>query len=229
MEWVQCKDVAAAERAAAEFIAARLAAAARDRGWATLAISGGRSPWGMLAQLAAQELPWNDVHVFQVDERIVPPEHEARNWKRFLASPLAGRVPDANRHAMPVEVDESLTGGRPIREHADRRGPAIRRCSTSCTSGWVRTVIRRRCLPAIRCWRRRHDWVGASGMHQGHRRLSLTLPALESARCIVWFAVGATRRDAVRRLLAGDPAIPASRVERDRAIGFTDPEAAPAM
>ena len=103
MKWITSEDLAAAERAAAAFIATRLAAAARDRGFATLAISGGKTPWGMFAQLAAQDMRWSDLHIFQVDERIVSPDHEARNWKRFLASPLALRIAAANRHAMPVE------------------------------------------------------------------------------------------------------------------------------
>ena len=72
MEWITTENIVSAERAAAESIAAKLARAIEERGQATLAISGGRSPWGMLDQLARQNLPWDKVHVFQVDERIVP-------------------------------------------------------------------------------------------------------------------------------------------------------------
>ena len=228
MEWVQCKDVAAAERAAAEFIASRLAQAARKRRLATLALSGGRTPWGMFTQLAAQELRWGDVHVFQVDERIVPPDHEARNWKRFLASPLARRVPDANRHAMPVEFgNPDLAACRYANTLIERAGdPPMLDVVHLGLGADGHTASLFAGDPLLE---EEHDWVGASGKHQGHRRLSLTLPALDVARCVVWFAVGATRRDAVRRLLAGDPSIPASRVERERATCFTDPEAAPAM
>ena len=98
VEWITCESVPVAERAAAEFIARQLDAAVRDRGRASLAISGGRSPWGMLDQLAAQPVAWESVQLFQVDERIAPPDDEARNWKRFLAGALARRVPPANWH-----------------------------------------------------------------------------------------------------------------------------------
>jgi 6-phosphogluconolactonase len=60
---------AAAAEAAAE-IARRARAAVADRGTFTLAISGGRSPWTMLAHLADLEMPWASTTIFQVDERI---------------------------------------------------------------------------------------------------------------------------------------------------------------
>jgi 6-phosphogluconolactonase/glucosamine-6-phosphate isomerase/deaminase len=70
--------------------------------------------------------------------------------------------------------------------------------------------------------------VALSRSYEGYRRLTLTLPVLNRARRVVWFAVGAARRAALSRLFDGDTAIPASHVQRDRAICFTDREAAPA-
>ena len=99
MEWIECEDLAAAECAAAEFIAERLALAVRERGSGTLAISGGNSPWGMFERLAAHALSWNAIHVLQVDERIVPLEHAARNWRRLLANGLTQRVPRSSQPA----------------------------------------------------------------------------------------------------------------------------------
>ncbi len=66
-----------------------------------------------------------------------------------------------------------------------------------------------------------------SGPHAGLCRLSLTLPALNRARCVVWLALGAGRQRAVARLFAADRTMPASLVARERATAFTDPEAAP--
>src|SRR5690606_24052948 len=73
---------------------------------------------------------------------------------------------------------------------------------------------------------RRH-WVGVSHEYQGHRRLTLTLPVLNNARNIAWFAVGAGRRRVLERLAAADPSIPASHVRREQAVCFVDREAAP--
>lgn len=68
---------------------------------------------------------------------------------------------------------------------------------------------------------RRH-WVGVSRVYEGHRRMTLTLPVLNSARMIVWFAVGAERLPVLERLKAGDQGIAASRLQRERAVVFTD-------
>ena len=58
-----------AHRAAAIIAAeARLAVATRSR--FIVAVSGGKTPWKMLRALAGEEVPWEAVHVVQVDERL---------------------------------------------------------------------------------------------------------------------------------------------------------------
>ena len=59
-------------RRAAEFIAeaARTAAGQRER--FVMAVSGGHTPWKMLAALGNEDVPWSQVHVAQVDERVRP-------------------------------------------------------------------------------------------------------------------------------------------------------------
>ena len=71
--------------------------------------------------------------------------------------------------------------------------------------------------------RTKFECFGADGKLIG----TLTFPTLNRARCIVWFVVGTERRDAMRRLRAGDASIPASRVQRERATGFAASQAAP--
>lgn len=228
MEWITSKNVATAEHAAAEFIATRLTQAAHERGRATLAISGGRTPWGMFERLAAQEVPWNDVRIFQVDERIVPLDHEARNWKRFLANPLARRILEANCHAMPVEIeDPERAAGQYANTLIERAGepPALDVVHLGIgADGHTASLFADDPL-----LEEKQRWVGVSRPYENYRRLSLTLPVLNRARCVVWFAVGAARRGAITRLFVRDAAIPASHVERDRAICFTDADAAPEM
>ena len=69
---------AVASRAAA-LIAAEARAAVAARGGFAFAVSGGRTPWLMLRVLAGEQVPWESVHLFQVDERVAPPGHEDRN------------------------------------------------------------------------------------------------------------------------------------------------------
>ena len=227
MESIASETVAGAERAAAEFIARRLIQAVRERGQASLAISGGRSPWGMLDQLAAQAVTWSAVHLFQVDERIAPPGDEARNWTRFLAGALARRLQPANWHPMPVEIEEPETAAdRYAGVLAEWTGdpPAIDVVHLGIGADGHTASLFSGDSPL----RETQRSVAVSRSYEGFRRLTLTLPALDRARCVVWFAVGAPRRAALTRLLDGDTAIPASLVQRDRAACFTDREAAPA-
>jgi 6-phosphogluconolactonase len=225
MEWQACKDAAEAEHAAATFIAERLVQAVEARGRATLAISGGRSPWTMFGRLAALDVDWNAVHVFQVDERIVPLHHSARNWAHFLESPLARRIPASHAHPMPVDIgDLELAIGRYSATLAEWASvpPQLDVVHLGIgEDGHTASLFTDDTLLQDR----RH-WVGASRAYEGHRRLTLTLPVLNSACTVVWFAVGAGRRVVLMRLKKGDPEIAASHVQRDRAIVFTDQDLA---
>lgn len=227
MEWITSESPAAAECAAAEFIARQLNRVVRQRGQASLAISGGYSPWGMFDVLARQVVTWGAVHVFQVDERLAPPNDEARNWKRFLESALERRVPPANRHPMPVEIEEPEAAAeqyaRTLTEWANEP-PALDVVHLGVgADGHTASLFTDD--PPLRETRRP---VAVSRSYEGYRRLTLTLPVINRAGCVVWFAVGAARRPALTRLLNGDTAIPASLVRRDHATCFTDREAAPA-
>ena len=65
-------DADAVAKKAATTIAADARAAVAARGRFVMAVSGGHTPWVMLRELANEEVPWANVHVFQVDERIAP-------------------------------------------------------------------------------------------------------------------------------------------------------------
>lgn len=66
-----------------EQLARQIAQALRDaiaaRGWATLAVSGGKSPMALFEQLRDQALDWSQVTVLLVDERCVPHDHADSN------------------------------------------------------------------------------------------------------------------------------------------------------
>ncbi len=64
--------------------------------------------------------------------------------------------------------------------------------------------------------------VAATGPYNGWPRLTLTFRAIARARSVLWVVSGAGKRDALRKLIDGDQAIPASRVERSRATVFAD-------
>ena len=107
--------------AVAKAAAGKIAAAAREavaaRGVFTLAVSGGKTPWAMLRDLASEEVPWSQVHVFQIDERIAPEGDPDRNLTHLHES-LLGKapIPKENIHAMPVNAADPVEGAREYEE-----------------------------------------------------------------------------------------------------------------
>ncbi len=98
--------------------AAIAARAAGDRGRFTAALSGGKTPVGLYGKLSGiKDLPWDKTHIFIVDERFVPFEHEASNYgmiERTLLRHTA--IPRENIHPVPTAVDTPREAARRYEE-----------------------------------------------------------------------------------------------------------------
>jgi 6-phosphogluconolactonase len=94
-----------------------LRAGTRDRGAAHLALTGGSSAAALFAAFRddprARRIEWSRVHVWQGDERFVPPEHADSNWagacRDWLDTPAAAAISDGQRH--PIPVAEAIAAG----------------------------------------------------------------------------------------------------------------------
>jgi 6-phosphogluconolactonase len=62
--------------------------------------------------------------------------------------------------------------------------------------------------------------------YQDHRRMTLTYPALNEARRIIWLVTGPDKREPLAKLLEGDDSIPAGRVRNENMIVVADEAAA---
>ena len=71
--------------------------------------------------------------------------------------------------------------------------------------------------------------VALTGLYQGRRRMTLTYPALNRARRVLWLITGEDKAAMLVRLYRGDPAIPAGRVRQDNAMVLADHAAAPRL
>lgn len=71
-----------------------------------MALSGGSTPKVMFEWMAKQQFDWSQVHIFWVDERAVPPDHEQSNFRMTKAALIdpAG-IPAANVHRIQSELE----------------------------------------------------------------------------------------------------------------------------
>jgi 6-phosphogluconolactonase len=68
--------------------------------------------------------------------------------------------------------------------------------------------------------------VAVTDPYQGRRRMTLTYPVLEHVPNVLWLVTGGDKTEALGRLRAGDPAIPASRISTANALLIADQAAA---
>jgi 6-phosphogluconolactonase len=215
-------------RRGAAVVAEAARSAVEARGKFVFAVSGGSTPWQMLRFLANEDLPWNEVHIVQVDERVAPDGHADRNLTHLMeALAPQTKLPRQNIHAMPVTKPDLSAGSA---EYADGTlralcgSPAVidlvhlglggdGHTASLVPGDWVLKVTDRDVSPT-------------SGDYQGRRRMTLTYPAINRARQILWLVTGASKAEMVSRMVDGDAGIPAGRIRQSEAILLADEEAA---
>ena len=215
-------DGGATARAAARFVAECARRAVSERGKCLAAFSGGGTPRAMLGALVAEDLPWRDLQIFQVDERAAPRGHDDRNLTQ-LEETLLGTTPIASDqiHAMPVEDDNlEAAAERYVEVLAEFAGsPAILDLVHLGLGDDGHTASLVPGDPVLDVTDRD---VTVSGDYRGYRRMTLTYPILNRARQRLWLAAGTGKAEMLGRLCAGDETIPAGRVNAENAIIFTD-------
>jgi 6-phosphogluconolactonase len=220
-------DAESVARRGAAVVAGEARAAVAARGKFTLAVSGGTTPWRMLRALAGEEVPWEGIHVVQVDERVAPAGHPDRNLTRLRESLLAHVPLRAERiHAMPVELPDleaaAAQYARTLREIAGSP-PVLDLVHLGLgPDGHTASLVPGD--PAL-------DVTGAdvspTGIYRGRRRMTLTYPVINRSRRILWLVTGGEKAGMLARLRNADPSIPAGRVLGNRALLLADRAAVP--
>lgn len=215
-------DADSVARQAATLIAAEAQAAVAVRDRFVMAVSGGHTPWIMLKALSQEDIPWDKIHIAQVDERVAPAGHPDRNLTHLRESLLEHAPLSADQiYAMPVES--------PDLDSAARQYAAT--LSSLAGSPAVFDLIHlglgpdghtASLVPGDPVLEINNNDVGITGVYQGRRRMTLTYPILNRARRILWLVTGAEKIEMLGRLLKADPSIPAGRVSQDQAIIFAD-------
>ena len=205
-------DPDAVARAGAVFVAERAREAVAARGTFSFAVSGGHTPWEMFAELASETVPWDRVVIYQVDERVAPPDDPDRNLAHLTKA--LGSAP-AQVRPMPVnDPDLEAAAARyaaALPEHFDvvhlGLGP----------DGHTASLV-----PGDPVLSVTDRLVALTQPYQGRVRMTLTYPALARASQILWLVTGEDKREPLAKLLAGDTSIPGGRVEATASLVMAD-------
>jgi 6-phosphogluconolactonase len=219
-------DQEAVARRGAELLAEAARDAIRSREQFLMAVSGGTAPWVMFAAFAKQNVEWDKIHLFQVDERAAPDDDPDRNLTHLRETWLDHvSMPADHVHAMPVtEPDlesaaskyartlEQIAGSKPVLDLVHLGlGP----------DGHTASLV-----PGDPVLGVTDRDVAITGAYQGRQRMTLTYPVLNRAAKILWLVTGANKVAPLAKMLAGDPSIPAGRINRERAVLLADTAAA---
>jgi 6-phosphogluconolactonase len=209
---------------AAALIAVEARAAVAARGSFTMAVSGGHTPWLMLRALSGEDIPWKNVRVVQVDERIAPPGDPDRNLTHLHESLHAPLRPDQIL-AMPVESPD-------LEAAAARYAATLREIAGTPPvldlvhlglgpDGHTASLV-----PGDPVLEVTDADVALTGIYQKRRRMTLTYPIINRSRRILWLVTGSEKVEMLERLRKGNVSIPSGRVRQDQAVLFADKAAA---
>ena len=202
----------AAAAAAAEAFEAAARTATSVRGAFHVALAGGSTPAALYRRLAARAgaVDWGRVHVWFGDERAVPWDHPASNY-RMAREVLLDHVPIPPGQVHPIRARTAC-----IRQDAAAYAAALRRHLPSGPGGFPMLDLVLLGLGAD--GHTASLFPGTCILHQRERpveavyvpglrawRISLTFPTLEAARAVHFLVTGGAKADAVRRTLAPGP------------------------
>ena len=229
--------VAADEGALARLGAELVARCARESGpQFCVALSGGSTPQPLYRLLASAEhqgtIPWEAVHVFLADERAVPPGHADSNYA-MIDQLLLSRVPlpGARVHRMrgeaanlPLAAKEyEWTLCTACEFEAPCREPILDLVLLGIGDDGHTASL----FPDTAALTEEDRWVVANYVPKlNAHRLTLTYPAIAAAREVVFLVQGAGKAEIVRRVLAGDASLPATRAAGHPHATFVLDEAA---
>jgi 6-phosphogluconolactonase len=180
----------------------------------------------MLRVLAGEDVPWQAVHVVQVDERVAPAGDPDRNLTHLYESLLEhAPLRSEQIHAMPVEAAE-------LERAAERYAATLRNIAGSPpvldlvhlglgADGHTASLV-----PGDPVLTVTDADVALTGVYQGRRRMTLTYPILNRSRQVLWVVTGSDKVDALTRLRDADRSIPAGRIQRENAVILADRAAA---
>lgn len=186
--------------AAAEMITAIIAEAIQARGACALALSGGSTPREVYEKLAhasyRERIAWPAVHWFWGDERMVPPEHEESNYRMTREALLAhAPIPARNVHRIQGELAPALAA-REYRAELAAFFHQTKNAFDLVLLGLGEDGHTASLFPETAALRERtHDAAEVFVPKLDQWRVTLTLPAINRARKIIFLVAGKSKAE----------------------------------
>ncbi|MGD0191182.1 MAG: 6-phosphogluconolactonase [Rhizomicrobium sp.] len=226
-------DIHALSQKAAEWFVQAANAKAGD---VRVALAGGSTPKEFYRLIGSDvfrsRIPWQRLEFFWGDERCVPHDNADSNF-RMATDTLLSRVPISQDRIHPMPVD-----GAPD-DCARRYQRELKNCYGSDVFDPARPLFDimllglgsdgHTCslLPGQPVLDERKRWVAPVPSGRDEPRITLTYPAIESSRLLVFLVCGADKSGALTSVRAGDTSFPAARIAtRGEIIWFVDAAAA---
>ena len=182
-----------------------------------MVLSGGTTPIAAYRKLSRlPNLPWACVELFFSDERFVPPDHHNSNYRMARETLLAdGTVQPRKLFAIPTDDTPDSAAARYDEMLRQQYGAGVLEPGAPLfdltllglgDDGHTASL-----LPGQPVLKERERWVAAVPQGRGEPRITLTYPALESSRLILFLVSGAAKRDALAQARGG--ALPAGALK----------------
>ena len=209
-----CATLEELSRAAAELFVEAAATRISVTGGFHAALSGGTTPRRLYELLGtsaySDRISWPDVHLFQVDERCVPPDHPDSNFKMIREALLARvPVPRTTFHRLAAEQQD-------LEESSRQYATELERVVQLRAGGFPRLDMvflgmgpdghTASLFPGSPALEEKILWVRPNFVEKvGTHRITLTFPVLNAAARIIFLVSGGEKAETLRRVLEGPP------------------------
>jgi 6-phosphogluconolactonase len=186
-----------------------------------VALSGGSTPKTLYSLLASPEFkdrfPWSRVVWFWGDERFVPQDHPDSNYKMTRDAMLAkAPVPPENIFPVPVDGDPDAAAARYAEILQQVYGARIldptRPLFDIVLLGLGPDGHTASLLPGEPVLKERTKWVACVPHGRDEIRITLTYPALESARRVAFLVAGKEKAAIFKEIQTGQSLVPAAQL-----------------
>ncbi|MGB3491920.1 MAG: 6-phosphogluconolactonase [Elainellaceae cyanobacterium] len=197
-------DKAALVERSLQIVVERLQTAIAERGYGTIALSGGSTPKPLYEAIAKQDLPWDKVHVFWGDERYVPATHPDSNEGMARAAWLDQvEIPAKNIHPMPTlhpqPADSAVQHEQELQSFFQTQPGEFPQFDVILLGigddGHTASLFPH--TEALKA-----NGLVTVGNKDGQPRITFTAVLINQARCVLFMVAGASKQEALAHILA---------------------------